>query len=80
MKKRNKNIPCHLHPDPEHWVRKGDTWKAKVAYESEEDAWEFLKMHPKLIEQGMTIYKCSVCNLYHCGRKCNKKKFRYEEV
>lgn len=28
MKKRNKYIPCHLHPDPEHWVRKGDSWKA----------------------------------------------------
>ena len=73
MKKRNKYIPCHLHPDPEHWVRKGDSWKAKIAYESEEDAWEFLKVHPKLIERGMTIYRCNVCNLYHCGYKYNKK-------
>lgn len=23
MKKRNKCIPRHLHPDPEHWVKKG---------------------------------------------------------
>lgn len=38
MKKRNKCIPCHLHPDPEHWFRKGQSWKAKVAYESEDDA------------------------------------------
>ena len=30
MKKRNKCISRHLHPDPEHWVRKGQSWKAKV--------------------------------------------------
>lgn len=36
MKKRNKCISRHLHPDPEHWVRKGQSWKAKVAYESED--------------------------------------------
>ena len=73
MKKRNKCIPRHLHPDPEHWVRKGQSWNAKVAYESEDDAWEFLKNHPKLIEQGMTVYRCNLCNMFHCGHKYNKK-------
>lgn len=52
MKKRNKYIPCHLHPDPEHWVRKGQSWKAKVAYENEDDAWEFLNQNPKLKALG----------------------------
>lgn len=52
MKKRNKCIPCHLHPDPEHWFRKGQSWKAKGAYESEDDAWEFLNQNPKLRAQG----------------------------
>ena len=73
MKKRNKCIPRHLHPDPEHWVRKGQFWKAKVAYESEDDAWEFLNTHPKLIENGMTVYRCNLCNMFHCGHKYNKK-------
>ena len=31
-------------PDPEHWTRKSSHgWKAKVAYESEDEACEFLK-------------------------------------
>ena len=68
MKKRNKNIPCPLHPDPEHWVRKGDTWKAKVTYESEEDAWEFLNQIPKLKESGCHPYLCKVCSKWHIGR------------
>lgn len=29
-------------PDPEHFTRMQRLWKAKVAYESEDDAWEFL--------------------------------------
>jgi hypothetical protein len=68
MKKRNKNIPCPLHPDPEHWVRKGDTWKAKVTYESEEDAWEFLNQNSKLKESGCHPYLCKVCSKWHIGR------------
>ena len=68
MKKRNKNIPCPLHPDPEHWVRKGDTWKAKVTYESEEDAWEFLNQNSKLKESGCHPYLCKVCSKLHIGR------------
>ena len=67
----NKVPPFKL--DPEHWTRKVHSWKAKVAYETEDDAWEFLKTHPKLIEQGMTVYRCNLCNMYHCGHKYNKK-------
>lgn len=70
MKKRNKNIP--LHPDPEHWVRKGSSWNAKVAYESEDDAWEFLNQNSKLRAQGMAVYWCRICDKYHIGHKNNK--------
>ena len=72
MKKRNKCIPRHLHPDPEHWVRKGQSWKAKVAYESEDDAWEFLNQNPKLKSIGYTCYMCKVCSRYHIGRLHHK--------
>lgn len=65
MKKRNKYIPCHLHPDPEHWARKGQSWKAKVAYESEDDAWEFLNQNPKLKALGWHPYLCKVCSKWH---------------
>lgn len=69
----NPNKVPPFKPDPEHWTRKVHSWKAKVAYETEDDAWEFLKTHPKLIEQGMTVYRCNLCNMFHCGHKYNKK-------
>jgi hypothetical protein len=42
---RNKDNVRPLHPDPRHWTRKqhSNSWKAKVAYESEEAAAEFLQ-------------------------------------
>ena len=54
----NPNKVPPFKPDPEHWTRKVHSWKAKVAYETEDEAWEFLKTHPKLIQQGMTVYRC----------------------
>ena len=69
----NPNKVPPFKPDPEHWTRKAHSWKAKVAYETEDDAWEFLKNHPKLIERGMTVYRCNLCNMFHCGHKYNKK-------
>lgn len=69
----NPNKVPPFKPDPEHWTKKVHSWKAKVAYETEDDAWEFLKTHPKLIEQGMTVYRCNMCNMFHCGHKYNKK-------
>ena len=59
----NPNKVPPFKPDPEHWTKKVHSWKAKVAYETEDDAWEFLKTHPKLIEQGMTVYRCNLCRL-----------------
>ena len=69
----NPNKVPQFKPDTEHWTRKVHSWKAKVAYETEDDAWEFLNTHLKLIEQGMTVYRCNLCNMYHCGHKYNKK-------
>ena len=69
----NPNKVPPFKTDPEHWTRKVHSWKAKVSYETEDDAWEFLNTHPKLIEQGMTVYRCNLCNMYHCGHKYNKK-------
>lgn len=36
----NPNKVPPFKPDPEHWTRKVHSWKAKVAYETEDDAWE----------------------------------------
>ena len=66
---RNKAPYSTLHPSPEHWTRKGNSWKQKVCYESEDEAWEFLNTHPNLIRQGMTVYRCNVCNMCHIGHK-----------
>lgn len=54
-------------PDPEHWTRKSRSWKAKVSYETEDDAWEYLHINPRLKAQGMTVYKCKVCCKWHIG-------------
>lgn len=56
-------------PDPEHWTRKScHGWKAKVAYESEDEACEFLKLHPKIMNAGYTAYQCKVCSKWHVGK------------
>lgn len=59
-------------PDPEHFTRMQRLWKAKVAYESEDEAWEFLNQNPKLKALGYTCYLCKVCSRYHIGRLHNK--------
>ena len=52
-------------PDPEHFTRMQRLWKAKVAYESEDDAWEFLNTHPRLKAKAPVVYRCSMCNKFH---------------
>lgn len=68
MRRYYNKIPPFT-PDPEHWTKKVHSWKAKVAYETEDDAWEYLKQNPRLIEQGMTVYWCHVCSMWHIGHK-----------
>lgn len=55
-------------PDPEHFTRMQRLWKAKVAYKSEDDAWEFLNQNPKLKALNYTCYQCKVCSMWHVGR------------
>lgn len=64
---RNKDNVRPLHPDPRHWTRKqhSNSWKAKVAYESEEVAAEFLQQNPKLKAEKPVVYRCPVCNKFH---------------
>lgn len=68
MRRYYNKIPPFT-PDPEHWTKKVRSWKAKVAYETEDDAWEYLKQNPRLIEPGMTVYMCHVCSMWHIGHK-----------
>lgn len=65
---RNPNKVPPLKPDPEHWTRKVHSWKAKVAYETEDEAFEFLKLHSKIMAAGYTAYQCNVCSKWHIGK------------
>lgn len=71
MKKYFNKVPP-FKPDPEHYTRKQRSWKAKEAYENEDDAWEFLQENPKLKAQGYTVYRCRTCSKWHVGHKDNK--------
>ena len=59
-------------PDPEHYTRKHHSWKAKEAYDTEDDAWEYLNQNPKLKAEGMTVYRCRTCNKWHVGHRNNE--------
>lgn len=61
-------------PDPEHYTRKQHSWKAKVAYDTEEDAWEYLNQQPHLLNEGMTVYQCHLCCKWHIGHQTDKQK------
>lgn len=63
---RNKRPP--FRPDPEHWTRVSQHgWKAKVAYDTGELAWEWLNQQPRLRAQGYKVYRCRVCQKWHIG-------------
>ena len=62
---RNKAPYSTLHPSHEHWTRKGNSWKQKVGYESEDEAWEFLNQNPRLKAKDPVVYRCSICNKFH---------------
>ena len=68
----NPNKVPPFKPDPEHWTRKVHSWKAKVAYDTEDDACEFLNQNPKLTALGWHPYLCKVCSKWHIGRLHNK--------
>ena len=64
----NPNKVPPLKPNTEHWTRKVHSWKEKVAYETEDEACEFLKLHPKIMAAGYTAYQCNVCSKWHIGK------------
>lgn len=65
MARRYRNKMPPFTPDPEHWTRKARSWKSKVAYGSEDEAWEYLQQNPKLKTKDPVVYRCSVCNKFH---------------
>lgn len=68
----NKQPP--FTPDPEHYTRKGPHgWKAKVTYETEDDAWEWLNLNPAIKSAGYVAYQCKVCQKWHIGRRKQKR-------
>ncbi len=65
---RNKAPYSTLHPDARHWTRKGNSWKQKVGYDTEDEAWEFLNQNPGLKAIGEKPYFCELCSKWHIGR------------
>ena len=64
----NKQPFKTLHPSPCHWTRSGgNSWKQKVSYDCEEEAYEFLNQNPRLKMQGYVVYQCPVCHKWHVG-------------
>ena len=64
----NKHPFKTLHPTPCHWTRTGSgSWKQKVPYETEEEAYEYLNQNPKLKVRGYMVYQCPVCHKWHVG-------------
>lgn len=57
----NPNKIPPFKPDPEHWTKKVHSWKAKVAYETEDDAWEFLKTESEV--EDTWVYLLSLQDL-----------------
>ena len=62
---RNKAPYSTLHPDARHWTRKGNSWKQKIGYDTEDEAWEFLEQNPKLKTMGERPYFCELCSKWH---------------
>ena len=55
-------------PSPCHWTRKGKGhWKQKVAYDTEDEAEEFLKQGRELMREGYGCYLCQICSKWHIG-------------
>lgn len=75
MKQNYRNKIPPFKPDPEHWTRKGPHgWKAKLAYPTEEEAWEWLNQNPRIKAQGYTVYQCKVCAKWHVGHTVNNRQ------
>lgn len=50
-----------------HWTRKGNSYKPKKPYDTEDEAWEYLQQRPWLRARNYTVYKCLCCGKWHVG-------------
>lgn len=66
-RRRNPNKVPTLKPDPEHWTRKVHSWKAKVAYETEDEALEYLNLNQKLKVLVWHYYLFNVYSKWYIG-------------
>lgn len=71
----NKAPFSTLHPNPEHWTRKqgSRSWKQKEAYDTEDEAEEYLNQNPRLKAMGAVCYRCGECNKWHISIHYNKQ-------
>nr|DAP95113.1 MAG TPA: hypothetical protein [Caudoviricetes sp.] len=56
-------VPHALRPR-EHYVKKNGVWKAKMSFETEASANNWVAMHSSL-RLAWRVYECSVCHKYH---------------
>lgn len=54
-------------PVPEQYTRKQHSWKAKEAYETDDDSWEYLNLKQKLKVLLWHPCLCKVCSKCHIG-------------
>ena len=59
---RNPNKVPPFKPDPEHYTRKKHSWKAKEAYDTDDDSREYLNLKQKLNVLVCHPYLCKVCS------------------
>lgn len=55
-----------------HWCRpKGRSRKAKKPFNTEDDAWEYIKGHAL---HWLTAYQCPVCGKWHIGHEADSRE------
>ena len=59
-------------PDPENYTRKQHSWNDNDAYDTDDDALEYLNLNQKLNVLVWHPYLCKVCSKCHIG-KLHKK-------
>ena len=75
LRKFNDRMPRRGGVAPrEHYVKKGGSWKAKMSFDDEASANNWVALHSS---PGLTwmVYECSVCHKFHLSsiRKDNEE-------
>lgn len=67
----DKRPQKRFNPSPEHWTYKArsGTWKQKVAYLTEDLAWEEIRSHQDPLTLGYVAYQCPICGKWHIGHE-----------